>query len=340
MIKRIFRSALFLLILAGILLSIQTVTDRGLGTYETPAYGGWNAIASGKAKSDVLILGSSRAWVQFSPKIIGDGLGMSCYNLGVDGYTLDMQLASYAMYKKHDGLPKMVVLSVDTFSFYPRVGLYTSDQFLAHLSDGIVWDAVEPYGYFHWYDRYVPLVRYRGRLDLITKGFKSALHLEQFTSLKYRGYMGKDQTWSNDFTKYEQEHPQGMTQSIAPSFVNAFESFLRECRRDNVVVAVVYSPEYYEAQQLFANRGDVFQIFTSMTKKYGDSFLDFSKDPICYDTTYFYNSQHLNVRGAELFSRELAAQLEQVYADGQDRSGASGQWPAGKAPDFGGAGAS
>ena len=340
MIKRIFRSALFLLILAGILLLVQTVIDRGLGTYETNAYGGWNAIVSGKAKSDVLILGSSRAWVQFSPKIIGDGLGMSCYNLGVDGYTLDMQLASYALYKKDDGLPKMVVLSVDTFSFYPRVGLYTSDQFLPYLSDGIVWDAVEPYGHFHWYDRYVPLVRYRGRVDLLTKGFKSALHLEQFTSLKYRGYMARDQTWSNDFAKYKQTHPQAITQKIAPSFVNAFESFLQECRRDNVLVVVVYSPEYYEAQQLLTNRGDVFQIFTSVTKKYGVTFLDFSKDPICYDTAYFYNSQHLNVRGAELFSRELAPQLERVYAGSQNRSGASGQSSTGTAHDSGGTGAS
>lgn len=30
--------------------------------------------------------------MQFSPEIIGDELGSSCYNLGIDGYSLDMQL--------------------------------------------------------------------------------------------------------------------------------------------------------------------------------------------------------------------------------------------------------
>lgn len=41
-------------------------------------------------------------------------------------------------------------------------------------------------------------------------------------------------------------------------------------------------------------------------------FLDYSNDPICYDTLNFYNAMHLNARGANLFSAELAHDLNSL----------------------------
>ena len=40
--------------------------------------------------------------------------------------------------------------------------------------------------------------------------------------------------------------------------------------------------------------------------------LDYTHNPICYDTAYFYNAQHLNRKGAEKFSRILAHDLDSL----------------------------
>jgi lysophospholipase L1-like esterase len=46
-----------------------------------------------------------------------------------------------------------------------------------------------------------------------------------------------------------------------------------------------------------------------IANRHGIQFLDYSSDTMCRDTKYFYNSQHLNTAGAELFSARLAEDL-------------------------------
>lgn len=41
-------------------------------------------------------------------------------------------------------------------------------------------------------------------------------------------------------------------------------------------------------------------------------FLDYTNDPICYDTAYFYNAMHLNARGANLFTEKLAHDIDSL----------------------------
>jgi hypothetical protein len=46
------------------------------------------------------------------------------------------------------------------------------------------------------------------------------------------------------------------------------------------------------------------------SKKYDVPLLDHSNDAMSYKTIYFYNSEHLNKTGAQLFSKKLAGDLE------------------------------
>jgi len=307
--RRIRRLAGLLLALLVTCLLLDALVTAGLRRSDLPLFAEWNDIVSGDARSDLIILGSSRAWVQFSPDIIGAGSGMTCYNLGIDGYTLDMQLARYAIYGKYDGAPKVVALSLDTYSLNRRDDLYQNDQFLPYLEEAGIWGAVTDYGHFHWYDRHLPLVRYRGRFELICKGLAEVLHLRHYTSAKTRGYQGRELQWSKDFEEFVEEHPDGVDQKYQCAMVDELDRFLTDRRREGVEVVLVYPPEYYQAREMTNNREQIFTIFRSLAEKHGVTFLDYSYDPLCYDTAYFYNSQHLNKTGAELFSAEFARDL-------------------------------
>ena len=84
----------------------------------------WNDIYRNKINSDVTIYGSSRAWVQISPKILSENLQEKVYNLGMDGSNFDLQYFRHSEVLKTNKHPKLIIVSLDIFSFEKKVGLY------------------------------------------------------------------------------------------------------------------------------------------------------------------------------------------------------------------------
>ena len=194
--------ALFLLILLVLCHIIDYMVTTGLRQTALPTYAEWNAVVSGDAAADVIIQGSSRAWVGLSPAILSDRLDMSCYNLAVNGYPLDMQLARYRLYREHDQKPQVIIQAVDTYSFTTRPDLLDNNQFLPYFDEEAVREAIEPYGYFHWYDYELPLARYRGKVELIWRGLAELFGARHYTTTRERGYQPQDLQWSDEFEEF------------------------------------------------------------------------------------------------------------------------------------------
>jgi hypothetical protein len=309
-VKRFLRDALLfvlVLLVAGSILDYVVTT--GLKRSRLPDHSVWNDIVSGAASSDVLIMGSSRAEVQFSPKIIGDRLGMTCYNLGTDGYPLEMQLARYALYRKYDDRPKVVVLVVDTYGLVKRDDLFRPQQFLPYLNEPTIRDAVAASHYFQWSDYYLPAVRYHGDWRTVYRGSMLFLGRRAYTDVKQRGFLAVDQNWSDDLAKFVATHPNGVALQHSAVVEQELDDFLTQTGQQGIQVVLVFPPEYIKAQPLFAGREDILGIYRRLAQEHGLRFLDYSNDPISYDTKYFYNSQHMNKLGAELFSTEFAGTL-------------------------------
>lgn len=53
-------------------------------------------------------------------------------------------------------------------------------------------------------------------------------------------------------------------------------------------------------------------LYKGIADRHNCPFLDYTNDPICYDTLNFYNAMHLNAHGANLFSAELAHDLDSL----------------------------
>jgi hypothetical protein len=81
------------------------------------------------------------------------------------------------------------------------------------------------------------------------------------------------------------------------------------CETNEIPLVFVYSPEYIEAQELTKNRELILAKVAAIAHAHGFELWDFSNSAMCRDKANFYNSQHLNSQGADLFSSELSQRL-------------------------------
>lgn len=94
--KRFFQS---ILIVFGLLIAVSIPFDYAFSNYllhsKARKYVVWNDIIYDSVSADLLVLGSSRAWVQYDTHIIDSLLNTNSYNLGIDGGALNKQMLRY-----------------------------------------------------------------------------------------------------------------------------------------------------------------------------------------------------------------------------------------------------
>src|SRR5690606_7084295 len=128
---RLFIRKLFLFGLSVVLaLSLLAmIVDKGLQKTEAENYAEWNAIKDGGINADLLILGSSRAWVHVAPFILDTALHLNSFNLGLDGHHFETQVARYDFYKEFNRRPQYIVHCIDLQMLTRRKELYMVEQF-------------------------------------------------------------------------------------------------------------------------------------------------------------------------------------------------------------------
>ncbi len=299
--------AFFILSILGLLSVMTWMTDTGLREGRAGWFAEWNDIIQGKAVCDTLVMGSSRACVQVSPKILAENLGGTSYNLGMDGYMFDLQKARYDLYRKYNQKPKTIIQIMDAGTFQKREGLYRHEQFYPFYNEKIVVDAIKDYEGFSPYRYYLPLFKYIGEYETLEKGMSGFLKLRELKTIREKGYLSQNIKWNKSFEKFKKQYPTGRTIQIDPAVKSMFEQYLSEAKQEGIDVVLVYAPEYVEVNPFLKNKPEILAMYQEIAKKHGVRFYDFSQDYLSKDKKYMYDSQHLNRTGAELFTREIAA---------------------------------
>lgn len=290
------------------------IVSSGLQKTRYDEFAEWNNIYSGTIQADVLILGSSRAEVNVDPRILDSTLHCNSYNLGVDGHNFYLQHAKYQSYLKYNRQPKVILQIMDAFTLEKRKDLFRYEQFLPYFSDSLLTATIKTYKGYHKVEYVVPFLRYRRKPALISLGLAEYFNIyHKSTNHKYKGYNAMDLAWDSSFHNFIITHPAGERVTINNLSVELFDSFLKECRQKNIKVFLIYAPEYAPVHRYFINRDSIFGIYSALSKKYNTPFLDYSKHPLSSERELFYNSQHLNRKGSQKFSRMLAADLKKLY---------------------------
>jgi hypothetical protein len=305
------RLATFFVFVFVVLASVDALINVGLKRVKTGEFGAMNQIISGRINATVLISGSSRALNHYDPREIARQTGVDAWNIGLNGSQTDMQLAVLETYLRHNKPPALLIHNLDSFTFVTsRHGLAFPDIYVPYLSEPAIYNALRQIDSSWWKARYLPLYGYAVddmRFNWLFGVAELAGRPPQ--DVRVQGFEPRHAGWSEDFERFKHAHPDGTTFDIEPEAVQDLEQLIAAATSRGTRVLLVYSPVYYEMQQLDRTRPQVFAKFREIADRCRATLWDFSDSPLSRRRDLFYNSQHLNDTGATLFSAALARRL-------------------------------
>jgi hypothetical protein len=305
--KFIINLILFFTFIAVFAYSLDYIISQGLRTANLRKYQAWNDIFSSNIKGNLLIMGSSRAWAQYNPKILDSIDYVNSYNIGIDGHPFDYQLIRYKTYRRFNQKPRFIIQNIDFGTLALTDSGYEREQFFPYTFDDTLMLQVSKVKDISWLYRNIPLIRYYGYRDIFETGIKSFLGEKNFfDGGMYKGYRGNNYPWDGSKLK-KIDKVFFAKDSIA---VKMFDTYLAQCKAEDINVILVSAPVYIEATKKIIDEKEMRKMFSDFALKYNLKLLDYTRDAICYDTAYFYNATHLNKKGSELFSTKLANDIK------------------------------
>ncbi len=303
--KFVVYSSLFCLLILLIAIIIDFSVSYYLRNSNERRFVVWTEIAEEKINADCIIMGSSRAWVQYVPHIIDSILSVNTYNLGINAHNFDTQKMRYDFYKTNNSKPKLIVQNIDFSSTISVHSRYAREQFFPYLWNPKFRKVVDA-KYFTFQEYYLPLMRYNNIevFKNILAGFLIKDAYYQFN----KGYVEHD--WRYDATELKKLDSLYFTPNH--ELKDLFIDYVSNLHNEHIQIVFVYAPYYIEAINKVANLDEVYATFDSIAKAYDVPILDYTYSYLSYDTAYFYNASHLNKRGAELFSIQLAHDLDSL----------------------------
>lgn len=257
-------------------------------------------MVNGKVNKEIIILGSSLGARNIIASEIEKKTAHSAYNLAYPGSNIEFHEFALRTLLKFNKAPKVVLLPVD----YP----------MAFLPDTILNFRLE---------RLYPLVRYNHINDeLVARGERNFIASHLFvlgrinkSNLKLRQkrfnasdtlfadgsmpirFQRKNADWTiKKFVKYD------ATKELAVK-LECFKKIIEMCKAKNIQLMLVRTPSLNEADPTFNKR--IIELAGSEIP-----FLDYNhQNPVYRNTDYYYDKNHLNRKGAMVFSDEIAQYL-------------------------------
>lgn len=270
----------------------------------------WNDLFYGNMQCDAVIMGCSRAVFMYDPAILDSVLKINSYNLGVDGRAIDAEIVKYNTYRLYNQKPRLIIQNVD-FSAMGFSNGYEREQFLPYLYCDSLFRMTKKSEGFSIADKYLPLVRYAGYLQVIKEGLRLPNKLDK--SVLYKGYCGCEAQW-NGHIFLDIDH---VWFNRDAKVIALFADYLQRCNDENVKVVFVFAPIYIGATEKMDNPKQMFDLYDSIANIYHCPVLNYTYSSLSYDTSYFYNATHLNEFGSKLFSLTLAKDLDSLRMIGR-----------------------
>jgi hypothetical protein len=207
--------------------------------------------------------------------------------------------------------PSYIIQTLDYHMLGKIKDLYQYEQFYPYFDNKIILKTIKRYNGLNWWDYHLPLVRYYGSKEEIFSALNILLRPSHNKGNRYKGFYNFDQNWTNDFEKAKKSK-KTIKQKIDKESVVLFEKLITDTKKMGIPMIFVYTPEHIEGQHFVSNRKEIMDLYAKIAVKYKIPFLDYSKDSICYNKDFFYNSEHLNLKGANYFSKKLASDLKKI----------------------------
>lgn len=304
--------------LAALLLLEQHVLLEGLKRHPSSNLPVWTAVFSGRITSEILIVGSSRAKTHYDCGVLQKRTGMSCFNAGLDGSRIGVQLAQLRVFLKRNRRPRLVVIDIDRNTArgvrppFKLKEVFDPVQYLPFLHEPEVFRAfceLKPDDC--WKHRWIPMYSAAVYGQVFIKRSLSGLFFEsQGLQNTVPGIPLNFKTWTDSYERGYHLPEKPFEDLLDPEGTALLVEMIRELRGRGIPVIVVHSPEFKVLQQRLLNYRGLLNDLRRQAEDAGAVFWDFTRISINDNPRCFKDSRHLNTPGALLFSELLARRLE------------------------------
>jgi hypothetical protein len=274
----------------------------------------WDQLLAGRINSDVLVVGGSVALVGVDCDVLSARLGGSCFNIGLDGSPANLQRPYVETYLAHNRRPRVAVVNVDMATSGELKTPYDLAQYLPYLREKPIAESLNRYVDV-WKFRYVPLYTftYLGLNETMNAIRGLAVRdVADVDRVALHGFRPEDLPWDGTFEAYRADHPDGVVIPESGAGMDEFVRMIAMLRSRGTRVVLTASPEWAGGQWMERNRASLMRTYATIAREANAPLLDYSGSELARDKSLFYNSQHLNRRGAALFTRMLANDLCQT----------------------------
>jgi hypothetical protein len=323
------RAALFLFCIVALDFATSSILWGLFQRTNSGERGGLSNFALSKA-ADVLVLGSSRAQFQIMPAVIGQRLSLRAFNAGLKGHDFLYSAALYDLWLHRHPPPRAVVLTVDVESLIHRQNEAAAAQVLApYIDESDVLREVlysdGPQARLEYLSR---SYRYNGKVLVIAKNIflRTDPAFDGFTA-QHGNLLSDDRSVIKNALDQDE-----------PAIVYAQEPFwdmklkmLRDigarALQQHTLVLLVHAPLY--GQDLRAHKIWIERMNALVAATPGIEFVDLCEAalPGSYPNPreLFWDVNHLNARGALIFSGLVADELQKrmIQPDVPARIGAT-----------------
>ena len=266
----------------------------------------WNQIYEDSTFYDLVVMGSSRAWVQYNPLILDSILSINTFNLGMDGSAVNRQIIKYEKFSSIHNTPTCIVQNIDYATMDITRG-YDREQFFPYFFyDRQLMRSYDIYEKFSFAEKNIPCFRYFGYSELISELILG--HKKYKATPLIKGYNGREELWDG----LELEKLDKVECCLNKKILPIYKDFLVQQKQNGVQIIFVYAPLYYKALEKMTHKEEMYKMFQDLALQFDIPILNYLDMPICYDTTYFYNATHLNRVGAEIFTTRLANDIDSL----------------------------
>ena len=252
--------------------------------------------------ADLVILGASRASHHYIPQVIQDSTHLSVVNLGIDGHNIFSQyiiLKSLVEHSKQK--PKVVIFDINAIDIYdtPKWNTEKLTFFYPYCNSeffvkDLLKDVLSPLEY--WSLRISGLYRHNSnQIRYLYSIFKRFPIITD-------GYIPLYNKWSQPLAVASESNKE-----ISPKKVVYFEKFMDLCKKENICLIVVVSPNYLVSKE----KKWVDQI-EKMTAKENVPFLYNEKDSLFLTHAEWFNDPfHLNDEGAHVYTNAVIEKIRE-----------------------------
>ena len=288
------------------------IIKKGLHKSGVHFYDKMNSAADAKNNTEIILAGSSRTLYQLNPKIIDSITGLNSFNYGLNMASIKTcyNVIRYAI--QHQPFAKLVILNIDYSMFGVEKDPYKDAYYYPYENDttAFIMEDTGKTSILHQlklfdislYDDYV---KYAGIDGFVRPG--------RHEPGEYKGFLPH-----NDLTDFAASGLKNRFKHDAPVSEKGFQLLIKIidlCRQNNkqlILVQAPYANSYFPANY-FDNFYQIINKTDSIAQQNNIPFFKYTNLPIANDNGYFYNSNHLNIKGANIYSKILAADINKYF---------------------------